>query len=371
MKIKNILVFALVIAALTVILSGCGSSELDLEGKNIVTFELEGGILNYGTSMVDTYIKYAYEPNTYILDPTTDFSGYELTRNGYNFTGWYTSKECNPQDKWDFDSRTFDTETLTLYAGWEKAIVYSFTVYYVDGESDVALGKYSVKSGDKFEDWRKYASDRKGYTPMGYYSDRELTTAWSFDTVHPGGDVDLDIPVYVDYIEGEWSLVETLEQLKRAVNDGKNVYLLNDIDCEGEEIYFSKSYNGTFEGNGHSISDFNVPKSGGVVIPACSIFSSLGEKAKIQNVSFLDVTYVMTGISEAATKVKYAALAVSSDNATLENVTIEGEIYTNVGDKIEDLNDLFYEESGSEKLTGVTVNVTVAPLEESPDVTVD
>ena len=128
---------------------------------------------------------------------------------------------------------------------------------------------------------------------------------------------------------------------------------------------------GTFEGNGHSISDFNVPKSGGVVIPACSIFSSLGQKAKIQNVSFLDVTYVMTGISEAATKVKYAALAVSSDNATLENVTIEGEIHTNVADKIEDLNDLFYEESGSEKLTGVTVNVTVAPLEESPAVTVD
>ena len=104
MKIKHLIITALVIAALTLVLSGCGSSESEFEGKTIVTFNLQGGTLNYGTSSTNTYIKYAYDPGTYLLDPSKDFSNYKLSLNGYNFTGWYTSEECNPEDKWDFST---------------------------------------------------------------------------------------------------------------------------------------------------------------------------------------------------------------------------------------------------------------------------
>ena len=39
------------------------------------------------------------------------------TREGYNFTGWYTDSAC--YELWDTQSKTIETD-MTLYAGWEK-----------------------------------------------------------------------------------------------------------------------------------------------------------------------------------------------------------------------------------------------------------
>ena len=60
----------LIIASLAVMLSGCGADD-EFEGMNIITFEINGGVFNYGTSSTDTTIKYAYHPGTYIKDPLT------------------------------------------------------------------------------------------------------------------------------------------------------------------------------------------------------------------------------------------------------------------------------------------------------------
>ena len=96
------LLFAVILAAtLTLVMSGCGRGGQDLEGKNIVTFELLGGTLETKTTSVGTNINYAYHPGTKILDPTT-LPNYKIYRSGYDFTGWYTSEECNPEDLWDF-----------------------------------------------------------------------------------------------------------------------------------------------------------------------------------------------------------------------------------------------------------------------------
>lgn len=358
MRIKHFLIFALVIAAVTVMLCGCGSSELDLEGKSVVTFQLQGGTLDYGTSMVDTYIKYAYEPNTYVLDPTA-LPGYDLHRNDYVFTGWYTSANCLPGEKWSFETQTIGTEHVTLYAGWERAIVYSFTVCYADGDKDVELGKYIVKSGDKFEDWRKFANTRKNFTANGYYADRALTEAWDFNTAHPGGDADLNINIYVNYIEGEWKLVTNMSELQLAISEGKNAYLMNNIDCNGEELAFDGSYNGTIEGNGYTVSNFKVAKDGGVRIPTCSIFKTLGKDAEIRNVSFTGVIYDFTGImTTGVSKIKLAALALTSEGATVKNVTIEGKIVTNYNGDVTGISNPFFEGTGEESIDGFTANVT-------------
>ena len=137
MNKKHLTLIAFVILTLTLIfaLSGCAGEDDVFEGKYTVTFELNGGTLDYKTSSVDTNIKYAYEPNTYVLD-ISKIDGYKLTKNGYVFTGWYTGETCLPTEKWDFGN-ILDKEELTLYAGWEVAITYSYTVYYVDGENDV------------------------------------------------------------------------------------------------------------------------------------------------------------------------------------------------------------------------------------------
>ena len=39
------------------------------------------------------------------------------TREGYEFTGWYTDPSC--QIRWNVETRPVETD-MTLYAGWEK-----------------------------------------------------------------------------------------------------------------------------------------------------------------------------------------------------------------------------------------------------------
>lgn len=339
--------FILIALTLTLTLSGCSGENADLEGKNIVTFELGGGTLEFKTSSVNTKINFAYYPGTYIIDPA-EIPGYNLYRNDYNFTGWYTSPECNPTDKWNFETTTFDEEALTLYAGWEKAIVYSYTLYYVDEGTSVKLGSYSVKAGEAFEDWRDYASDRANHTAYGYYSDPELTTPWDFTTTHPGGEADLDIPVYVKHIEGKWILVDTYDELMNAVSSSQNVYLTSDIDCEGAELYFSATYGAIFEGNGHTISNFTVSRTGGERIPACAIFKDLTTGAVIRNLNFTGASYSIYDIADNVYKIKVAALAVSATGATVDSVTVSGSFttdYANANPEVPlpDVNAAFFE----------------------------
>lgn len=362
-KILIIIALALSVVALTVLLSGCAGGGDDLEGKNIVTFEVNGGILNYGTSSTDSKVNYAYYPGTYIKDPTT-FPNYSISRSGYNFTGWYTGKDCKPNEKWDF-SQPFNTESLTLYAGWEIAIKYTYSVNYMDGNEKVTLGTYKVSSGDKFEDWRKYAAERDDHTATGYYSDPECTVPWDFTAAHPGGAADLDIPVYVSYIVGNWNLVDTYDKLRSAVKSG-NVYLTADIDCGGDEFCVSGTFNNIFEGNGFKITNFTVNKTGTTFNPSCAIFQTLGEKADIRNVSFENVTYNFFDIANAAgVKANVAALAVGMNaGAKVTDVSVSGTLETNYDDTYPCISEVFYytDAEQSAPLSGVTnftANITV------------
>ena len=360
MKKKLLILISMMLLAvtLTLTLSGCGGAENELEGKNIAVFELNGGTLEFKTSSVSTKINFAYHPGTYILDPA-EIPGYKIYRNDFVFTGWYTSPECKPEEKWDFEANTFDTESLTLYAGWAKAIKYTFTVMYVDGEETVTLGTpYEVSEGDRFDDWRKYANDREGYTPMGYFSDPELTVPWDASTTHPGGDEDTDVPVYVSYIEGEWALTGDLATLERAVSSGKNVYLTNDIDCGGAELSLG-SYGGIFEGNGYKVGNFTVKKSGGVIMPVCSIFDELSKGAEIRNVTFDEVRYELFEISDIVRAVKVSALAKTASGAKVENVTVKGTLATDYDGELPKLLEPFYEDESEAEIGGFTAEITV------------
>lgn len=42
----------------------------------------------------------------------------EPTKEGWQFTGWYTDRDCT--DEWNEETDTV-TGSITLYAGWEKA----------------------------------------------------------------------------------------------------------------------------------------------------------------------------------------------------------------------------------------------------------
>ena len=361
MKKRHLILFALVIAVLAITLSGCGREELDLEGKHIVTFELGGGILILPTADVnaDMKISYAYEPGTYILDPVK-IPGNSITRDGYVFTGWYKTAECNPADKWDFEKTPFNTPELTLYAGWEKAIKYTFTVSYKDADGNTQdLGSYSVSASDVFEDWKGYADKRKGFTALGFYQDADCENPWDFSTTHPGGETDTDVKVYVDYIEGEWSLVDNYKSLVTALNNGKNVYVVSDIDCGGSAINVKNEYKATFNGNNFTVTNFTVAKTGTSRNPVCAIFDNLGDGAEIMNVNFTGVCYEFTGISAAVNTAKVAALARTAGNAKISGVTIEGSILTDSESELSRINEAIYENGSEAEITDFVANITV------------
>ncbi len=334
-------ILTVIFAALTVLLSGCGGGDDALEGKNIVTFEINGGILNYGIASTDSKINYAYHPGTYIKDPS-ELPNYKISRSGYDFTGWYTSKDCKPSEKWDF-TKPFDQETLTLYAGWEKSVKYTYSVNYTLNGETVTLGSYKVSVGERFEDFRKYADARDNYTSTGYFSDPECTIPWVSSTAHPGGESDLDIPVYVKYIEGNWKLVDSYDKLKSALKSG-NVYLTKDINCEGGELYVSGDFNAIFEGNGYKVTNFTVNDKGTTFNPTLAIFESLASGADIRNVSFENVTFKFLEILDnPQVKTKVASLAVSiEEGVRITNVSVKGSLETDYAGELPCLNKVFY-----------------------------
>ena len=367
-KISIVFVLLALLCVLSAVLCGCSTKVDELEGKYIVTYEVNGGILNFSTSSTKTNVNHAYDPNTLVVDPVT-MPNYSISRNGYKFTGWYTSAECKPEDKWDFNT-FLRTETLTLYAGWEKEIKYTYSIYFSVEEVDHFLGSYEVAAGDKFDDWREFGNTRDGYTAMGYYKDAACTEAWDYSFAHPGGESDTDIVVYVKHIEGVWKLVSNFDELKSALKTG-NVYLLNDIDCGGGELSAPTSFGAIFEGNGFTVSNFTVKGSGTAKTPSVAIFKTLSKTAEIRNVSFVDVAYDFTGVRESVGSItvtpQVAALAISMESgAKITDVSVSGTITTNYKEGSLDAfaNKPFYFEGDADPaitagISGFTADVTI------------
>lgn len=355
---KIYLIFAIIlVAVLTLTLSGCGRDEISLDGLYVTTFELEGGVLETPTSSVSTKINFAYHPGTYVLDPCA-LNGYTLTRMGYDFTGWYTDKSCTPASKWDFGT-PLNSEKLTLYAGWKVSVQLTFNVCYVDENgATVSLGKYDASTNPKFEDWRNYAKGRANHTPVGYYSDPECTILWDDSFRHPGGEEDLDVPVYVGYIKGVWTFVDTFSEFQSALISGQNIYLTADIDANGESLSFG-DYSGELNGNGFTVSNFTVAKKGTAIV-SCAIFNTLGDGAVIKDVSFTGVTYDISNVISNVNKMKVAALAVKAGNVTVSGVSIEGSITTNYSGELLDSDvQMFFETTDGASVEINESNVSV------------
>ena len=68
----------------------------------VVTFDSKGG-----TDVASQDAMYA----DYVVEPEPP------TREGYEFTGWYSDENCNYL--WDMENGQI-SQSMTLYAGWEK-----------------------------------------------------------------------------------------------------------------------------------------------------------------------------------------------------------------------------------------------------------
>lgn len=360
LRLILIMVFAV---TLTLVLSGCGKGSTDFEGKNVVTFDLCGGTMETKSATVKTQINFAYEPGTYILDPIETLK-YTLNKPEYIFTGWYTSPECKSADKWDFGT-LFETENLTLYAGWKKAIKYTYTVYYVENGVPVALNSCTVDEGAKLSDYNYNSmKTRVGYTSIERYSDPDFTTVWDKDFTHPGGDVDTDIPVYVKYVKGTFTVVNDYETLTKAIESGSNIYLNADIDCGGKVIarpaMVLQAYNRIFEGNNHTVSNFKVDKEVKSTAIKISIFETLGVDAEIRNVKFEGAIYDLSGV-DTTKNIELSALANESEGAKITNVSVTGKVIVTTDVSIDNskLNSAVYKADDQLVIELFTANITV------------
>ncbi len=322
MKLKKII--CLVTLCLSLFLVSCSRKDqnyLDKGYTSVVKFDFNGGIMTNAVTDIDDSIKYAYEPNSFICDPTT-LPSCTLKKKGFDFLGWYKDEACS--EPWDFKTDKIHEDSITLYAKWGTSIHYTYTLCYIDEATKEvkSLYTYTVEADEVFTDFLNRANTRENYTAFGLYKDQEFKEPWDESFKHPGGDKSLDIKIYVQYIPGTYTLVSTYEQLMNAKG---NIYLLNSIDCGGKILDFGREFQSELQGNGYTISNFKI-EGANRLIAKYSIFESLLDGAKIENVTFDTATieipvrsYYELGIGGLAGE---AEGAVVISNVTIKNSKI-------------------------------------------------
>ncbi len=144
----------------------------------------------------------------YVDDATTDYDLIipgelvsqidDPTREGYTFNGWYTDQSYTTL--FDFENTYIDVDSY-VFASWS---IGQFTVSFdSNGGSAVAsiTDDYGTDISGFFEEPTK-----TGYNFTGWYSDSELTTLYTFDTI-PGS----DITIYAGWSPIEYSITYNLD----------------------------------------------------------------------------------------------------------------------------------------------------------------
>ena len=314
-------------------ITGCNNDD-DYSDQIKVTFHLEGGTYMNCTRAVVLYFNCS-DDNPIHICPPNEVSNNEITRSGYDLTGWYKTKNVDGEnvsyvDEFDFANETINKDGLTLYAKWEKKIVYSYNVCYKDSTGEtIILGTYKVKVGDKFEDYLKYANKNYGNTPLGFFD--EEGNEWNADFTHPGGEASLAVNVYVQYLEGEFKIVKSANDLGTLIKSSQNIYLANDIDLAGKNLSFD-NYRGHLIGNGYTISNFNLnydarsllndfEEESGVL---CLSLFGRTKDAIIEDINFANVTFVLKTNLSKTKKIYVAPIAVSMNETQLKNINFTG-----------------------------------------------
>lgn len=313
-------------------------------GTGKAVFYLEGGVCqnshervsylyNFNGTITDMLIM---DPNVLETNPND-----MILKSGYHIEGWYKTKTVSADgtitysDKWDFSKDRMTIDGVTLYAKWEENRTYKYELYYKDvNGNDVYLDGYECKEGAKFSDTLIKKKTVEGYTSLGYLD--EEGNAWNANFKHPGGDKDLTIKVYLDLIEGEYSVVKTAKQFKNALSRNQNIYLYNDIDFDEDEINFN-NYSGTILGNGYTVSNFTIgyddsrtglkgeldDLNGSSNHLYVSLFFSL-DNAVIKDLTFKEAIVDIDTRNSSIKYLVFAPLAITMNNTTLENVNFTG-----------------------------------------------
>lgn len=342
MKKKTIisaLIFVVVVTCCMLV--ACNSTEFDTDGKTKIVFELEGGIYKNSERSVTYWVDYKDGTDNLIYDFFSANEKDKIERNGYVIEGWYREKTVDGENvtysgKWDFENDKVGSDGVTLYAKWVPAVVYTYRIYYksASGE-DVAIGSpYKVNAGASFMDLSNYAEKKKpeNHTFIKFV-DAEGND-WDKNFRHPGGDEDLEIKVYAEYMEGDWYIVDSLSSLKSSKNSKKDIYLASDIDMGGAKFAYGDFKDRVFEGNGHTISNFKVQydgsknglcedKDGTINTLYIGVFGNI-ENSEIRHLTFADVAIELNTSFNQIKRIRIAPLCIYAINSEFVDVAFSG-----------------------------------------------
>ncbi len=124
-------------------------------------------LINFDSNGGSSVKRQVIEKNSLALRPTNP------TRNGYQFTGWYT--DITLTTLFDFSQKVINS--VTLYAGWEP--VKNIIKFETNGGSRISDGVFTT--GEEMV----LPADpiKEGYSFSGWYVDKELTVKYSIDIV--------------------------------------------------------------------------------------------------------------------------------------------------------------------------------------------
>ena len=345
MKRRGLLLVGL-LAAMTacLVFAGCSQNRLteddliEMGYVHRVTFDLMGGKSGERTELIQQV-----KDESLVVEPgTTTLAGEAPTKEGYTFNAYWTGTKDEDGNvsflrEWDFATDRV-TEDITLYARWLTN--YSITVHY--GQDYNYTKTYTVPVTQTSEGVAQQVNSIaiSGQTVLGgaFYLTQEDAAAETDPVTFPYTPADLSqdkttTELWANTLEGDWRIVETAADF--IVRTGTNIYLTADIDFGGAALEFPETYSGTFEGNGHTLSNFTVTQERGLDrTQSYGLFRELRGDAVIRNVTFKDVTFTAMLTNSTVTEYRMGLLAGSSSTAArVSGVTFEGGSFTFVVDE--------------------------------------
>lgn len=309
-----------VLCLLCAALLACGK-ETERQYDFLVTFDY-----NLGTEIEsDASFQYlGVKSGSLLLEPGVNANFSLLPVRGYYNEGWYLpaldengaavtdeSGRVRLGEKWDFSTGRAQSE-MTLYANFLP----NPTLTVVGGDEPV---EYSYEPGYTRNEPTS-APESSGNTFYGYYEDADFTVPFTW----PYTFTTEDKTIYARFIPGVWTIVRTPEALTGAFARGGDVYLDADLDFTDTTWTVPAAFDGTFEGNGHTIANIacDITQSR-LNAENFALFGALGDGAVIRDVTFSDCKVTFTATSGARHN---AALLVwrLSAGATLDGVTATG-----------------------------------------------
>ncbi len=325
----------------------------------------------------------------------------QITNPGYFLAGWYTERtpvdENNPEagyvysGRWDFETNKLridpnfdysaDDPALTLYAAWVP--YYKFEIYTKDESgNDLLLSTVSALNLT-IPDWRdgdaSLAMDnfptRDGYTlipsSVEYLTNDVIETVTDTKKVITGKwdvvtatSLTPTIKLMTEWQEGtEYRIYTENDLVKNAdLNGYYQIYAdLDFTEIEWPSTFLNGKFNGKIYGNSHTVSGVSF-ESASRGRTSNGLFSSFGENAYIENLTFENITHTVD-LADVVQGTTFGLLAGSAgDGASFKNVKISGSLVfgDNCAELVGNENFTVKKVIGSGNTDGITeVEITV------------